>query len=86
MAFRPVIAWLKVRVNWVVGLSAVTLLNITLTWAAVTVTVAVPLLVESTVELALTVKLVAVSLAATVKRPPVLMVVPITPSTVQVTV
>jgi hypothetical protein len=53
----------------------------------VIVTVAVPYLLVSTVEVAFTVKLVAVSLAATVKAPAVLMVVPETPpSTVHVTV
>ena len=53
----------------------------------VTVTVAVPDLVLSTVEVALTVKVVAVSPAATVKLPVFAMLVPVMPpSTVHETV
>ena len=55
-------------------------------WVVI-VTVAVPLIAVFTVDVALTVTLVAVSAAATVKRPSVLMPVPaMPPETVQVTV
>ena len=57
------------------------------TGASVTVTVASPDLVRSSVEVATTVRVSAVSSAATVRRPSVVMVVPsLSPRTVQVTV
>jgi hypothetical protein len=68
------------------AVSGLTLTPLTVAGALATVMVAVPDLLVSTVEVALTVSVAAVSFAATVSRPAEEMLVPDTPLTLHVTV